>query len=183
MPVLLASILRPSSTESAISKLHWTGPSSNPFPLRAQRRARERRTPYSLTKSTKPFHTLSSPSWEPRRRLLKPRRQARWGSLSRRGAKPRRRGRKARRGRRGRETGWQETRGATIARLGWWRAGREARGRRRQRSRGGRALLLLLLLLVRGRRHALEGGGRGVRREAKAGWGHRGAGDAVGVAV
>jgi len=56
MPVSLASIFRPSSTESAISKLHWTGPSSNPFPSRAQRRARERRTPYSLTKSTKPFH-------------------------------------------------------------------------------------------------------------------------------
>ena len=58
MPVLLASILRPSSTESAISKLHWTGPSSNPFPSRAQRRARERRTSCSLTKSTKPFHPL-----------------------------------------------------------------------------------------------------------------------------
>jgi hypothetical protein len=58
MPVSLASIFRSLSTKSAISKLHWTGPSSNPFPSRAQRRARERRTPYSLTKSTKPFHPL-----------------------------------------------------------------------------------------------------------------------------
>jgi len=40
-----------------------------------------------------------------------------------------------------------------------------------------------VLVLVRGQRHALEGGRRGVRREAEAGCGHWGAGDAVGVAV
>lgn len=57
MPVSLASIFRPSSTESAISKLHWTGPSSNPFSSRAQRRAKERRTPllpYQINKTLPP---------------------------------------------------------------------------------------------------------------------------------